>query len=275
MAVLCSSEDTLLEHTSQCKRASPDYSSSEEDTHNFKRLKTTSDLLIVFHDEDFTNDNNNDTHIVHTDTVLLQQFQLPTTSTPELEYLESIESSWITSLLDSDRSPIATLEFSFIDDGFSIEGGFLYVPLDNLPLSPLKYCVLCFDLMHVMHLLFIHKINNNPFFNFKFMSTHFCLFVLHNRPQEIQVRETASYCLWQSLRMDPSTPVVLAKYVDTNCNGANFRSQLWQTRKVVRHSLNVGMPTILLLIQSPQHCPQLHTSVFHVVPSERLFSLKP
>jgi hypothetical protein len=68
----------------------------------------------------------------------------------------------------------------------------------------------------------------------------FCLRFLNPRPQEIQVRETASYCLWQSLRMDPSTPVVLAKYVDTNCNGANFRSQLWQTRKVVRHSLNVG-----------------------------------
>jgi hypothetical protein len=144
MTVLCS-EDSLLELPSQCKRASPDCSSyEEEDAHNYKRLKTSTDLLIVFNDDEedlfnhnHNNNNNNDTHIVPTDTVLLQQHTLPTTT--ELEYLEGIESSWVTSLLDSDRSPIATLEFSFVDDGFSIEGGFLYVSLVNLPLfSPLS-----------------------------------------------------------------------------------------------------------------------------------------
>ena len=128
MTVLCSA-DSLLDLPLQCKRASPDCSSFEEDdTHNYKRLKTNNDLLIVFDDDEdlYTN---NDTQIVPTDTVLLQQLQHTTTASTELEYLEGIESSWITSLLDSDRSPIATLEFSFVDDGFSIEGDFLYVPL--------------------------------------------------------------------------------------------------------------------------------------------------
>lgn len=93
-----------------------------------------------------------------------------------------------------------------------------------------------------MHLLYYSPLHLN--FQNTFFCTRFYLYCVYSfccclRPQEIQVREMASYCLWQSLRMDPSTPVVLAKYVGTNsCSGASFRSQLWQTRKVVRPSFN-------------------------------------
>lgn len=115
-------DDTLLALPTHCKRSSPDYSSEEEeDLHNnFKRHKTNADdLLILFEEEvELFSD-----HIVPVESVLLQQtLGSPDTS---LDFMENIESSWVTSLLDSDRSHIATLEFSFVDDGFSIEGGFL------------------------------------------------------------------------------------------------------------------------------------------------------
>lgn len=109
-------DDTLLALPSHCKRSSPDFSSDE--IHNYKRHKVADDLLIVFDEEELFND-----HIVPVESVLLQH----TLGSPDnsLDYFESAESSWVTSLLDADRSHIATLEFSFVDDGFSIEGGFL------------------------------------------------------------------------------------------------------------------------------------------------------
>lgn len=109
--------DTILALPSHCKRSSS-YSSDVHD--NVKRRKLDSDDLFVVFEE---NSELFSDHIVPVESVLLQQtLGSPDTS---VDYLESAESSWVTSLLDSDRSHIATLEFSFVDDGFSIEGGFL------------------------------------------------------------------------------------------------------------------------------------------------------
>jgi hypothetical protein len=118
MSLVGNEDFTLLELLpTHCKRASPDYSSSyeDEDVRDHKRHK--SDILIVYEDdgeEEFGD------HIVPLESALLQR-----TLQSADNSLDGIESSWVTSLLDSDRSPLATLEFSFIDDGFSLEGGFL------------------------------------------------------------------------------------------------------------------------------------------------------
>jgi hypothetical protein len=115
-----------------CKRATPDFSSSDSEgdeelfnNNNSKKQKTDSDLLILYEEELLFNSD----HIVPVEPALLQttlENSLENTLESTLDYLDGLtDNTWSASLLDSDRSALATLQFSFVDDGFQFEGGFL------------------------------------------------------------------------------------------------------------------------------------------------------
>lgn len=103
-----------------CNKRSIDLS---EEIFNTKRQKPNSDLVTLYEGEELLLGD----HIVPVEPELLQSLD------GSLDYLDGLsdnldglgENIWIASLLDSDRSLLATLEFSFVDDGFSLEGGFL------------------------------------------------------------------------------------------------------------------------------------------------------
>jgi len=108
------------------KRAPIDsFSYEEEEPYINKRQKITnsSDVLIVYEDELLFNND----HIVPTEPSLSQTLE------STLDIVENAEESldgyaeniWSASLLDLDRAFLGTLQFSFVDDGFSLEGGFL------------------------------------------------------------------------------------------------------------------------------------------------------